>query len=111
MANDATKASLAKQRQERVYIRSLAEDLKEAMRQVNDPTLRKQMANCYESLSSSSIESFPEAMDAELELENAVNTLCSFVEQGNQEQLESQIKTVQTAIKHRTKAIRMARFS
>lgn len=111
MANDATKASLAKQRQERVYIRSLAEDLKEAMRQVNDPTLRKQMANCYESLSSSSIESFPEAMDAELELENAVNTLCSFVEQGNQEQLESQIKTVQTAIKHRTKAILMARFS
>lgn len=111
MANDATKASLAKQRQERVYIRSLAEDLKEAMRQVNDPTLRKQIANCYESLSSSSIESFPEAMDAELELENAVNTLCSFVEQGNQEQLESQIKTVQTAIKHRTKAIRMARFS
>ena len=111
MANDATKASLAKQRQERVYIRSLAEDLKEAMRQVNDPTLRKQIANCYESLNSSSIESFPEAMDAELELENAVNTLCSFVEQGNQGQLESQIKTVQTAIKHRTKAIRMARFS
>ena len=31
LANDATKASLDKQRQERVYIRSLAENLKEAM--------------------------------------------------------------------------------
>ena len=37
LANDATKASLAKQRQERVYIRSLAENLKEAMRQVMTP--------------------------------------------------------------------------
>lgn len=110
-ANDATHASLAKQRQERVYIRSLAENMKEAMRQVNDPTLRKQMANCYESLNSSSIESFPEAIDAELELENAVNTLCSFVEQGDTSQLSQQIQKVQVAMKHRNQAIRMARFS
>lgn len=111
LANDATKASLAKQRQERVYIRSLAENLKEAMLLVNDPTLHKQMANCYESLNSSSLESFPEAMDAELELENAVNTLCSFVEQGDISQLASQIQKVQVAMKHRNQAIRMARFS
>ena len=111
LANDATKASLAKQRQERVYIRSLAENLKEAMRQVKDPTLRKQMANCYESLRSSSLESFPEAIDAELELENAVNTLCSFVEQGDTSQLGQQIQKVQVAMKHRNQAIRMARFS
>lgn len=111
LANDATKASLAKQRQERVYIRSLAENLKEALRQVNDPTLRRQMANCYESLSSSSIESFPEAIDAELELENAVYTLCSSVEQGDTSQLSEHIQKVQVAMKHRNQAIRMARFS
>lgn len=111
LANDATKASLAKQRQERVYIRSLAENLKEAMHQVNDPSLRKQIANCYESLNSSSLESFPEAIDAELELENAVNTLCSYVEQGCMSQLGSQIQKVQVAMKHRNQAIRMARFS
>lgn len=111
LANDATKASLAKQRQERVYIRSLAEKLKEAMRQVNDPTIRKQIATCYESLSSSSLESFPEAIDAELELENAVNTLCSFVEQGDTSLLGQQIQDVQMALKHRNQAIRMARFS
>ena len=90
LANDATKASLGKQRQERVYIRSLAENLKEAMRQV---------------------ESFPEAMDAELELENAVNTLCSFIEQGDTSQLSGQIQKVQVAMKHRNQAIRMARYS
>ena len=111
LANDATEASLDKQRQERVYIRSLAEDLKEAMRQVSDPALRKQVANCYESLVSSSVESFPEAIDAELELENAVNTLCSSVEQGDTSQLEQQIQKIQIAMKHRNQAIRMARFS
>ena len=111
LTNDATKASLAKQRQERVYIRSLAENLKEAMRQVNDPTLRKQISNCYESLSSSSLESFPEAIDAELELENAVNTLCSFVEQGDTRDISEQIQKVQVAMKHRNQAIRIARYS
>ena len=111
LANDATKASLDKQRHERVYIRSLAENLKEAMRQVNDPTLRKQMANCYESLRSSSIESFPEAAAAEMELEGAVNTLCSAIEIGDVSQLSQQIQSVQVAIKRRDQVIRMARFS
>lgn len=111
LANDATKASLAKQREERIYIRSLAENLKETMRIVTDPVLRKQMASCYESLNSSSLESFPEAIDAELELENAVNTLCSFVERGDTSQLGKQIQSVQEAMKLRNKAIRMARYS
>ena len=69
------------------------------------------MANCYESLNGSSLESFPEAIDAELELENAVNTLCSFIEQGDTSQLSGQIQKVQVAMKHRNQAIRMARYS
>jgi len=73
--------------------------------------LRKQMADCYEALNSSSLESFPEAIDAELELENAVNTLCSFIEQGDTSQLSGQIQKVQVAMKHRNRAIRMARYS
>ena len=111
LANDATKASLAKQRQERVYIRSLAENLKEAMRQVNDPALRKQIANCYESLRNSSLESFPEAAAAEMELEGAVNTLCSAIEIGDMSKLTQQIQNVQVAMRHRNPAKRMARYS
>ena len=111
LANDATKASLAKQRQERVYIRSLAENLKEAMRQVNDPALRKQIANCYESLRNSSLKSFPEAAAAEMELEGAVNTLCSAIEIGDMSKLTQQIQNVQVAMRHRNQAIRMVRYS
>lgn len=111
LANDATSASLSKQRQERVYIRSLAEGLKEAMRQVADPVLRKQLTACYESLSCSSIESFPEAAGAENELEAAVNALCASVEMGDTGQIKQQIQQVQVAIKHRNQAIKMARFS
>lgn len=111
LANDATKASLAKQRQERVYIRSLSENVKEAMCQVKDPALRKQMSLCYESLNGSSLESFPEAINEELELENAVNALCLSVEQGDVNHLDSQIQKVQRAIRNRSKAIRMARYS
>jgi len=107
-ANEATHESLAKQRQERIYIRSLAENLRDAMHQVKDPAIKKQMANCYESLNNSSLESFPVAMDAEIELENAVNALCAGVEQGN-DNLTALIEKVQTGIRHRNQAIRMAR--
>lgn len=111
MANDDTKASLAKQRQERVYVRALAENVRDAMHQVTDPALRKQMASCYESLSSASIESFPEAAAAEQELENAVDTLCAAVGINDPQQLSQLIQDVQTALRRRNQAIRMARFS
>lgn len=111
MANDATKTSLAKQREEKIFIRSLAESLRDSMKQVNDPTLRKQLSSCYESLSTSSIESFPEAASTEMELEKAVNALCSSIETGDLNQLTQQIQEVQIAIKHRNQAIRMARLS
>lgn len=111
LSNEKTKETMLKQKQERVYIKALAENLKETMHKIEDPALRKQLANCYESLSSSSIESFPEAIDAELELENAVNTLCSTVERGDQSQLAEHLQSVQGALKRRNQAIKMARFS
>ena len=111
LANNATKASLNKQKQERIYIRSLAENVKDAMRQVSDPTLRKQMAACYESLNSTSLESFPEAVAAEIELKDAVDALCSAVDANDMSQLSLLIQNVQVALRHRNQAIRMARFS
>lgn len=111
LANDATKASLSKQRKERIYIRSLAEDLRDAMKQITDPSLRKQVNACYELLNNSSLESFPEAASAEMELESAVNTLCSAIVIGDMSQLPQQIQNIQISIRHRNQAIRMARFS
>lgn len=110
LANDATEVSLKKQKQERVYIRSLAEDIKDSMRKVSDPILRKQMASCYETLNNASIESFPEAAAAELELKNAVNALYAAADVDDSEQLSQLIQKVQVALKHRNQAIRMAHF-
>jgi hypothetical protein len=111
LANDATRSSMEKQRQGHIFIQSLASDMKTALSQVSDPSLRKQMSLCYEALSCSSVESCPEAAGPEIELENAVNDLCSFVNQGDKKMLEQQIKQVELAMKKRNQAIRMARLS
>ncbi len=111
LANDATKASLSKQRKERIYIRSLAEDLHEAMHKVTDPDLRSQIADCYETMNRSTLESFPEAEDAEMALEDAVTNLCTCIEQGDETRVKQSITSVQTAIKKRNRAIKMARHS
>lgn len=111
LANDATHKSLAKQTRERVYIRGLAEDVRHAMHQISDSHLRELMDTCYMKLNNCSLESFPQAEDAEMELENSVNTLCSIIEQGHDELIEKQIQVVLNAIQKRNRAIRTARYS
>lgn len=111
LANDATRESLSKQRRESFYIRSLAESVRSDALTIQDPTLRKQLMNCYELLNSSSIESFPQAMDAELELENAVKTLHSYVAEGNSTQIAQQVSIVNNALRRRNHAINTARFA
>lgn len=112
LANDATKQSLDKQREERIHIRLLADNLRDAMRSTTDPDLRKKIEKCYESLNSSSLESFPQARETENALEGAVNILCMQVANGDSsaEQLEASVKQVQTAIFNRNNAIKRARY-
>lgn len=109
LANSATVQSLDKQRRERIYIRSLAEQLKDALRGMNNSALRKQVATVQESLARSSMESFPEAAAIEQELADAVGTLCSYIEQGNDEQTTAQLNTVKRLVQRRNQAIRAAR--
>ena len=78
---------------------------------VQDPTLRKQLMNCYESLKSSSIESFPQAKEAELELENAVLTLHTFVEQSDDAKIAQQVIRVNNALRYRNQVVKNARFA
>lgn len=111
LANDATRESLSKQRRESFYIRSLAESVRSDALTIQDPTLRKQLMNCYESLNSSSLESFPQAREAELELENTVLTLHTFVEQGNDAQIAQQVTHVNNALRRRNQVIKSARFA
>ena len=111
LANDATRDSLSKQQMESFYIRSLAESVRSDALMVQDPTLRKQLMNCYESLKSSSIESFPQAKEAELELENAVLTLHTFVEQSDDAKIAQQVIRVNNALRYRNQVVKNARFA
>lgn len=111
LANDATRESLSKQRRESLYIRSLAESVRSDALTIQDSTLRKQLMNCYESLNSSPVESFPQAMEAELELENTVLTLHSYVTEGNDAQISQQVSLVNNALRRRNHAINSARFA
>lgn len=111
LANDATRASLSKQRKESFYIRSLAESVRSDALTVQDPALRKQLMNCYESLNSCSIESFPQARESELELENTVFTLHTFVEQGDGAQIAQQVTRVNNDLRRRNQAVNNARFA
>ena len=111
LANDSTKLSLSKQNRENFYIQSLAENLKNAMRQVNDPIVKKEIANCYELLKSSSIESFPQAKDVELELQNAVDALCSSIQKGDTIVINKHIRQIYDGMNNRNRIIKIARLS
>lgn len=111
LANDATRASLAKQQKECFYIYSLAESVRSDALTVQDPALRKQLMNCYESLECTPIESCPQAKGAELALEDAVMTLHTFVEQGDVAQITQQIACVSNALRRRNQAVNNARFA
>lgn len=101
LLNDSTAKSIQKQRRESIYIRSLAQQVKICMRDIDNIDVRKQVEKCYESLNNCSIESFPEAVDAEIALKDAVETLCSTIDSGNLEQITKDTKLVLRAIQNR----------
>lgn len=111
MANGATQSSLAKQRHESFYIRNMANNIRAALHNVSEPSLRKQTASLLESLNCSPIESFPQVASIEMELENSVNYLCSIMEQADSNIIKEQIKQTQNILRRRNQAVSMARYS
>ena len=111
LANDATRASIQKQRTESLFIRTLAEQVRLRMREMDDMDMRKEVERCYEALSNCPIESFPEAQEAELSLRNAVEILCSAIEDDGKEQIKKKAKRVMNLIQDRNAVIRRCRMS
>lgn len=111
MANDATEASVQKQHAESAYIKTMAMQVKAAMRNIEDEKLRNCVIRCYESLNNSSVESFPEAEDAELALRNSVEMLCTAIEDGDNTQIEKKAKRVFNAIQTRNDIIKRCRMN
>lgn len=110
LANDATRQSIQKQKEESDYIQTLVQKLRSRMRDITDVEAKKQVERCYEALNNSPIESFPEARGVEQDLSDAVSALCVAIEEGDIEQIEKKAKRVNYAVQDRNTAIRRYRI-
>lgn len=111
LANKATDESIRKQRVESQFIRQMADKLRSRLNMVEDADLKKELTPFYQSLNSTSIESFPEAQDAELQLKNSVEVLCMNIEDGaDAEQIRKALRRAKAALQDRNAAITNARM-
>lgn len=111
LANKATDESIRKQRVESQFIRQMAEKLRSRLNMVEDADMKKELTLFYQSLNSTSIESFPEAQDAELQLKNSVEVLCMNIEDGaDAEQIRKALRRAKAALQDRNAAITNARM-
>lgn len=111
LANDATRASVQKQKTESLLVRTLAEQIRLHMKEMDDVDMRKEVGRCYDALNNCSIESFPEAQDIELSLRNAVEMLCSAIEDSDKEQIRKKAQRVRNVVQERNAVIRKCRMS
>ena len=111
VANNATQASIEKQRSESIAIKSLADKIRPRMREIQDGVIRKKVEQCYEDINNASIESFPEAEESELELRNAVEMLCLAIEDEDVNQIEKKARRVSNVLADRNAIIRRCRLS
>lgn len=111
LANKSTNDSIVKQRAESQFIRQMSDKLLSRTNMVEDAELKKELKLFYQSLSSSSIETFAQAQDAELQLKNSIEVLCMNIEDGaDGEQLRKALRRAKTALQDRNTAIRNARM-
>jgi hypothetical protein len=111
LANDATVKSVQKQKDESAYIQMMSQRIRTCMRNISDVNVKKQVERCYDAVNNSSIQSYPEAQDVELSLRNAVEILCSAIENGDYEQIERKTKAVINAVQDRNAIIKRCRIN
>ncbi len=111
LANKSTDQSIRKQRAESQHIRQMSDKLRSRLAMVDDAELKKELTVFYQSLSSTSLETFDEAQDAELQLRNSIEMLCMNIEDGaDAEQTRKSLRRAKTALQDRNTAIRNARM-
>ncbi len=109
-ANQATEASIQKQRTESFHIQTLVQQVRSRLRDIENEELRKPVERCYDALSNCSLESFPQAQDAEMALRTAVSNLCDAIDDGKEEDIARLAKKTFNAIQDRNAAIRLCRM-
>lgn len=111
LANDATEASINKQRVESNLMRGMADKISVRIGTISNYALRKKVEVAYNSIKNSPVESFPEVVSFEMSLATAVDVLCAAIETGNEEQVDDAVKRVQIATRERNAAITQVRLS
>lgn len=106
LANRATSKSLDRQRLGSQLISDLTQQVREAMRSINNPTLKGKVEHCYNALLACSVESIEQARVVEDELKDAVSDLCAAVNTADDSRIEEYTKKVTSAI-HQRNAILM----
>ncbi len=111
LANDATVESNQKQKMESSYIKTMADRIRTCLRDVSDEAVKKLVEQCYHAVNNSSIQSYPEALDAELNLRTAVDVFCSAIEEGEYENIDKKAKKVINAVQDRNLIINKCRIN
>lgn len=111
LANDETEKTTQKQKKESMYIQSMAQRIRTCMRSISDMNIKEQVERCYDAVNNSSLQSYPEAEDAELDLRNAVEILCVAIENEENASIEKKVKNVILAVQNRNDVIKKCRFN
>lgn len=82
LANDATEASIAHQRNLSFSKQALIEQLQLSLNATEDAQAKQVLNRCIDSLSFCPLDTCPEAFEAELRISEAVNEVCFISEQG-----------------------------
>lgn len=110
LANDSTKASVRKQKEESFARQILIDQLQQRARDIKDAEVRPVLNRCLDALSNCPIQTYTEAIEADLALSNAVNNLCSITSDGNVSQIKSAADKVLRAVQDRNLIIRRCRM-
>ena len=111
LANDATIQTIEKQKEDSLYIQNMAQRIKTCMRNISDENIKKQVGRCFDAVNNSSIQSFPEAKDAERCLSNAVEILCDAIEKEDYQAIDKKAKGVIYAVQDRNAIIKKCRVN
>lgn len=101
LANRATSESIDSQRIGSQLISDLTQQIREAMRGIDNPTTKSKVECCYNALLACSVESIEQARAAEDELKEAVYDLCTAVGTADGNLIEECANRVTSAIHHR----------
>lgn len=110
LANDSTAASVKKQKEESFSKQILIDQLQLRTREVTDIEIKPVLNKCIDALYNSPIQTFSEAANADLALNDAVNNLCKKIDDGNISQIKTSANHVLRCIQERNLIIKRCRI-